>query len=523
VLQSDLLSVWKRKGELIPRYARPSPENIDAARNLIETYQAHIGEKKKSLKTIVTELEGKGFEYRFIRGLSSLLDRKSRFSCDCKVDPVELRRRIFQATQTHGLPTTAAKRKEILEVIASETKLSAVQVEEAFYGDLDGELVLREVAALSPAELLTEYNLSLTQTLLFSCTELSFSASGNWQRIFYVIKKLGLIYDVTRENGFTVKIDGPASLFKLTRRYGVAIAKLLPVIVTNLEWIINAKVFWKYDNEICNFKIDNQKHGALLKKPNLPIIKYDSEAEEKFASQFGALSSGWTLKREPEPVPAGRQVIIPDFSMERGGVKIYLELMGFWTEGYLLRKIEKLKQVDHKMLLLIDEALACEKLSALKKREQLNLIFYHNKIPWTKVLKYLETTFEETKKREIEFLQTLPIKFTEPILQYDEFAARTGVSTEAVKTVLTTNPPPDYVAFPNLLVSKEKLTQIGKLLDEQMPLSGKMPLLEATQIIETQGISDTTTTLTTLNYRINWHGINTQQAQITKLQNQKTN
>lgn len=516
MLQSDLLLVMKRKGELFPRYAKPSDENLAVARNLINVYHAHVGEKKKILKTLVTELEGRDSQYRFIRGLSALLDRKSVFRCECKVDPIDLRRKIFQTAQTYSLPTTTAKRQEVLGHVAAEIGLTVEQIEEAFYGDLDGELVLREAAHLSEQDLLTEYNLSLTQTLLFNCTELSFSASGNWQRIFYILKKLGLIYDVTRENGYTVKIDGPASIFKLTRRYGVAIAKLLPFIVANDTWRLSAKVFWKYDNELCNFNLDSQKHGALLKKPSLPAMVYDSEVEEKFASQFTALSSGWTIRREPEPVPAGKQVIIPDFSLERSGIKIYVEIMGFWTEGYLLRKIEKLKQVDAKMLLLVNEALACEKLSVLDKNAQMNIFIYRNKIPWAQILHYLEAAFEDTKNREIELLQTLPIKFTEDMLHFDEFARRVGVSVAAIKTVFTANPPEGYIAFQNCLVSKGKLTQIDQQLEAYLSKSGKLSLLDATQIIEAQGVTDPTGALTALNYRINWHGISTQQAQVTK-------
>ena len=172
-------------------------------------------------------------------------------------------------------------------------------------------------------------------------------------------------------------------------------------------------------------------------------------------SQFQAVKSGWTLKREPEPVPAGNQVIIPDFSLERAGVKIYLEIVGFWTEEYILRKAEKLKQVEAKMLLLVNEALACEKLTALEKRPQLNFIYYHDKIPLASILRYLETAFEEVKAREIKFLENLSVKFTEPVVSYDEFAARIGISTEAAKAVLTVNPPPGYVAMPNILVSKK--------------------------------------------------------------------
>ena len=206
-----------------------------------------------------------------------------------------------------------------------------------------------------------------------------------------------------------MKIDGPASLFKLTKRYGINIAKLLPIIVANPEWTINAKILWKYTNEICDFKIESRKHGSLLRKPNLPPVTYDSAVEESFASQFQAVKSGWTLKREPEPVPAGNQVIVPDFSFERAGLKVYMEIVGFWTEEYLLRKAEKLKKVEAKMILLVDEALACEKLAALEKRPQLHFIYYRDKIPLASILRYLETAFEEVKAKEIKFLENLQL------------------------------------------------------------------------------------------------------------------
>ena len=133
-----------------------------------------------------------------------------------------------------------------------------------------------------------------------------------------------------------------------------------------------------------------------------------------------------------------------------------------------------------------------------------------------KYFDYLEVAFEETKEKEIEFLKNLPVNFTEEVVAYDEFSTRIGVSVEAVKSVLITNPPNNYVALPNCLIRKEKLAQISKQLENHLPSSGKMPLLEAIQLIESQGVTDTTNVLTMLNYKIIWHGISTQQAQIIK-------
>jgi predicted nuclease of restriction endonuclease-like RecB superfamily len=516
VLPNALLSVWKRKGEIQPRYAKPSICNDEAANILIEAYKTHIGEKKKALKSLVTELEDKGYEYRFVRALSLLLDRKSTFVCQCKVEPVDLRRKIFQATEQFGLPTTSETRQRILQNVASKMALTIENVEEYIYSDLDGELVLEKFLAPSASELLGEYNLSLTQTLLFDASELSFTASGNWQDLFHAIKKFGLIYEVYQDNGLWVKIDGPSSLFKLTKRYGVGIAKLLPIIVSNSEWTVKAKILWRFTNEICDFKLESQKHAALLKKPYLPILTYDSSIEEDFASLFQALTSGWVLKREPEPVTTGKQVIIPDFSIEKANIKIYLEIVGFWTEEYLLRKIEKLKHVEVKMLLLVNESLACEKLSALEKRPQLDFIYYRGKISLAPILRYLETQFEQVKSKELKVLEGLPIKFTEPVVGFGEFAARIGVSTEAARAFIVIHPPSGYVALADTLVSNEKLLQIGDRIRVAISHSGKLHLKEAARIIEEEGVDDSANMLAMLGYRIRWRGIDSEKAEVFK-------
>jgi predicted nuclease of restriction endonuclease-like RecB superfamily len=514
MLPSNLLVVNKRKGEIQPRYAKLSPENLKIADTLIEFYKNNIGKKKKVLITYVAELENQGYDYRFIRALSLLLDRKSHFTCDSKINPASLRKKIFQTAETQGIPTTPEKRQQIIKTVAFEMGISTETVEEQLYADLESELIFEKFEAPTALELLQRYNLSLTQTLLFECSELNFKVSDNWQKLFYTIKKLGLIYEVTQKDEVYVKIDGPSSLFKLTKRYGTNIAKLLPVIITNQEWTINAKILWKYTNEICDFKIEHTKHSTLLRIPNFQQATYDSIDEENFANQFKAVNSGWQLKREPEPVLAGHQVIVPDFSLEKAGLKIYLEIIGFWTEEYLQRKAEKLKHINVKMLLIVREALACEKLSALEKRPQLHFIYYRDKIPLSPILQYLQKEFEEIKTKEIELLQEMQIKFTEPLLTYEEFANRIGVSTESVQTVLTANPPTNYIPTTNELISKEKLQQIATKLNNALKQTGKLTLTQATTIIEKEGTNDITNILEHLTYKIKWHGINSDQAEI---------
>jgi predicted nuclease of restriction endonuclease-like RecB superfamily len=518
MLPSELLVVWKRKGVIWPRYAKLSSDNLEVASGLIEVYKQHVGEKKRVLKEFVDELEDRGYDYRFVRGLSFLLDRRGVFKCNSRVSSVDLRGKTFKAAEEFGLPTTPEQRSQIIEKIALDLKITPEMVEEFFYADLDRESILEKFDPLPPQELIEKYNLSLTQTLLFDSTELNFTAAGNWQRIFYTVKKLGLIYEAYKDGEFWVKIDGPASLFKLTRRYGTAMAKLLPLIIANPEWTVEAKIFRKYTNEICSFKIESRTHHAVLRS-YLPPISYDSVVEEDFAARFEALESGWRLRREPEPVPAGKQVIIPDFSLEREGIKVYMEIVGFWTMEYLLRKIEKLKKIDVNMIVVVNETLACERLANLEKCERLNIIYYRDRIPLAPILRYLKGAFQGIQAEQTGFLKSLPVIFTEPFVKFEEFAARIGVSTDAVRAALTEKPPQGYILMPNGLVKKDKLEQIGKKVEEQISGSGRLPLSEALKIAETEGIEDATSAMEALGYRILWHGISSEKAEVIKPKN----
>jgi len=516
VLPSELLAVWKRKGNIWPRYTRPTEDSLEVANSLIKAYIDHVGQKKAVLKAFASQLEDEGYEYRFVRGLACLLDRKSVFKCNDKINPVELRLRIFQTAEKLGLATTPEKRRKIVGTVASELKVTSETVDEFLYADLDSELILEEFEPPAPEELLKEYNLSLTQTLLFDSTELNFTASGNWQRIFYAVKRLGLIYEVNKDGRFWMKIDGPASLFKLTRRYGTATAKLLPTIIANPEWTVEAKILWRYTNEICSFKLESWKHRSMLRSPQEPKASYDSAIEQDFAEQFQGLKTGWQLKREPEPVPAGKQVIIPDFSIEKQGVKVYMEIVGFWTVEYLLRKMEKLRKVEANMLVAVNENLACQKLDSLEKNVQLNIIYYRDKIPLGPVLRYLEGAFQNVQTAQTGLLKSIKVIFTEPVVNYGEFAARIGVSTEAVKEALMEKPPEGYTAMSDGLVRRDKLEQIRRKIEEQLNPTGRLPLPDAIRIVESEGVADAAKSLETLGYKINWHGINAEKAEVAK-------
>jgi hypothetical protein len=118
--------------------------------------------------------------------------------------------------------------------------------------------------------------------------------------------------------------------------------------------------------------------------------------------------------------------------------------------------------------------------------------------------------------QQAEFLKNLNVTFTEPIIKFEEFAKRTGVSTEAARAALTEKTPSNYTLLPDSLIRKDKLEQLKKKLDQQIAEKGKLSLTEATKIAQTEQV-DLTAAISTLGYKIIWRGINTENAEIVKL------
>jgi len=519
LLPGNLLKAKMRKGVITPVYAELTKGNIEVAERLIQAYESHIGVKKGVLKDYVSELEDLGYDYRYVRGLSILLDRRSVFRSKVEYNPVEVRRRVFESTGEGGVPTSLDARKAILEKAALNLGLRIEEVESLLYADLEDELLLEDFKPLEAERLVKWYNLALTQTLLFYSTEVKFTALGNWQRIFREVKRLGLIYEAWEEgNRCWVKVDGPLSLFKLNRRYGTALARLLPVVVKGGGWILEAKILRSgfEARRLLDFRIEELKHGRLLEaEAQLDEGEaYDSGVERDFALRFESLKTGWRMRREPEPIPVGGAVIIPDFSFEKGDGKIYLEVVGFWTPEYLKRKIEKLKMLKGlDMILAVDEELACHRTDRL--RNSFDVIYFKGKVPLKPILAHLKRVEEKLKSREIREISEEAVleNLNKPVIGLDELAEKIGVMEEALKEFLENRGIPGYMALPGLLIREETLEEIALTLKQRLT-NGMLSLNEASKIIETLGGVKPIVILEALGYKVKWRGIDPSAAEV---------
>ena len=152
VLPSNLLVVRKRQGKIYPRYIKKTSNNLEIGINLIGIYKNNIGKKKKTIKEYVAVFEEN--DYRFIRGLSVLLDRKSTFKCNSSIDPKKVRKEIFKLTGNLGPATSPKIRNQILNEVSKKLELPINTIENNIYADLDSELVLESFEEPTSEELL---------------------------------------------------------------------------------------------------------------------------------------------------------------------------------------------------------------------------------------------------------------------------------------------------------------------------------------------------------------------------------
>jgi predicted nuclease of restriction endonuclease-like RecB superfamily len=380
------------KGKSIAPVFCTSDEDVSLAANIIGEFEESW--KKRDSKGLLTDriglIEGEHGDYKLVRGISTLLERRCTFvnsseqsrnngidSVDLTIEPDVIRRSLFEESSKSDLALTILRREEIIQSVARQLGVDKENVLNQMWSDLDENLVVENFDRITPAILVAWYNLALIQTLLFSCTTLQVALHGgsSWKRVLRDVKRVGLMYNIRNQPSTLVdrtakntiyhddtvvcSLDGPQSMFKMTEIYGTAIAKLLPSIISAESWSLQAWIIRKsisVGRKMYEFHISKENAPHLMALPDHNNSKkitaksgssFDSTVEEKFAIKFQQFRTGWTLIREPDPIILDNdKAFIPDFMFERYGCRIYLEIVGFWTTEYIERKIGKLTRIS---------------------------------------------------------------------------------------------------------------------------------------------------------------------------------
>ena len=345
------------------------------ATDLIALFQAHQDKPQGELNQQLQLLEGEDTDYRVKRGLAHLL--RSSFSTFEPISPLEppmLRERAF-ALASGAVPSPAATQRH-LQILATQLSqeldrdIAPAAIRQGLYADLKENHILTAFETPTPEALIHRYNLSQVQGIFYKATQICLQAyrndPGEYKLLFRYLKLFRLMAYIEgdADQGFTIEIDGPTSLFKSSTRYGVDIAKLIPAILHVTKWSLTATLVMRdrYTQQLQERRFTLDADCGLVSHypPGKP---YDSMLEESFANRWPHHKTDWRLEREVDLVPIPGSVMIPDFRLVHPDGRTYLlEIVGYWRPEYLRKKFAQVRKAkSDNLILAVSERLNLEK------------------------------------------------------------------------------------------------------------------------------------------------------------------
>ena len=511
MLRKDLLRVSRAGGGYHPQFADRSHRPF-AART-IGVFQGHVGEPRHRLDGALDDLEADADDFKLVRGFAALLERDAIFETRAPLPPERVRRTVFEAADGVGGVVDDADRETALATAADRLGADVDAVEASLYADRDtNEVCAAFEPRWDPDGLIEQYNLSLAQTALFDATEVRIRSSDP-ANLVSAVKRLGLLYEIRRRGSGEreLVVTGPDALFRRTRRYGTAFARLLRSVAATAAWSLSATIDDRgTDRELRLGPEDVSVPGVE------PIAEptYDSGVEADFAARFAGLDLDWELSREPEPLAAGSRAMIPDFAFDYrpGGsakrartadgsdtasprFRVFFEVMGFWTPEYVAKKLEQFGSVDDdiELLVAVDDSLGVgEEIDALDHR----VVTYSGRV---RVKDVVDALREYEADLVADAAASLPAELVPDadVVELDEVAAARRVGVDALEPVSF----PDHERVGRTLIRPATLDAVDAAIEPGLSLAA------AESILDDHAIDDASAVLSRLGYRVAWEGL----------------
>ncbi|SIS20064.1 DUF790 family protein [Natronorubrum thiooxidans] len=411
MLTADLARSRTRNGSVEPLFIDPAKSQYrETAQELIDIFEDHLGEPKGDLEETIDQLTIADTDYKIVQGLAKLLTDECEFETVAAADPQEIRQALFaKANESYPIvrqPTLGddTQRLEVYSAVADKLGISLEECYRGMYADLEDNKLLVRFAdrtvdkyagdgsssttrltgdseetyaedTISVDWMLTRYNLALAQAVLYDATQMRIRVWDHFNTVFSYVKLFGLMHriypiDETGERvestdvaaGYEAILDGPASLFSKSRKYGIRMANLLPALPLCDRWEMEAEILdgdgGSTNSGSLMFELD---HTDGLSSHYSDQDEFDSDLERTLAQKWERATTDWELRREDDVLDLGAQVMIPDFAVEHpDGRRAILEIVGFWTPEYLEEKLAKIEatELDH-LLIAVSDRLEC--------------------------------------------------------------------------------------------------------------------------------------------------------------------
>lgn len=354
MLTADLLRASVRKGVITPRLLDPQDEQLQRlADELVAIFRTSSGSRRVELDDRIGDIVGDETHFAIVRGLVKLLHDRSTWETVAPLDPVELRRLVFEASAAaHPVGTRASRlhattRDDVLAAVAESLGATAMAVEDGMYADLKSEQRLTRFRDVEPLALLHRYNLAQAQGLLLRAHRLDVhvetARGGALRQLFRALKFHQLMHRTQRDGeGWRITIDGPLSLFEQSQRYGLQMARFLPSLLLTEQWRLEAEVEWTHAPTPVRLVLDPDSGLVTHLRAKGAWV---SAEERTLRERVDASDTSWSVSRRVRVVDLdGQDVFVPDFIVRcaKTDREALVEIVGFWRADYLRRRAELL-------------------------------------------------------------------------------------------------------------------------------------------------------------------------------------
>lgn len=341
MLGKDLLRTHSAGNYIRPDFVRTDDASLlTLARELMTLFEEGIGHSRGSLDELAGNAVNQQKDVKLARGILKVIQDRCVYSGIAGRDWRALRRSVFltsaQALKNGTLPENA---HEVRGAVLKDIEPDLPEL----YADLPENETLTHCRVMYPKEVLERYNMYLAQSLMLYAErlELTFSAAENPQllrSLFRYLRFFRLLAAAQKKGSvITLSVEGPASLFENTLKYGLQTASFFPVVCRLSDW-----------KAACTVHL-NGKPKRLLLGPETHLVchfhnfsSYQPEEIRLFAAYFRKKESRWRIDDAPGFLQHGAELIFPDFAFRNSeGTVLSLELFHRWHASHLEKRLEQ--------------------------------------------------------------------------------------------------------------------------------------------------------------------------------------
>lgn len=330
----------------------------ELASQYLQIARVSIGESRETFEAACAVVPLNGCNRRLAAGLLKLINDRCEFEVEQGIDPRVLRKEVFVQANAIRQQLGANEpfdRQCVLREVAATHAISIEQLERSLYADLRSAHRLLSLLDTNAEKLVEEYIQSQAQAVLLRAVrvvaEVECCSPVTFRRLFHKLKFLQLLFTVEQlpTGVYRIVIDGPYSLFRSVTKYGLQLALAFPALIECDRWAIRAEVQWGKSRTPLQFELKGKAPQIENAKEEHPITDSPILSDEinGLLTRFNAHSSNWQASPSNEIlVLPGIGISVPDmlFTHRTSRIRVYLELLGYWSREAVWRRVDLIKK-----------------------------------------------------------------------------------------------------------------------------------------------------------------------------------